>query len=62
MFLRTAVAQLNKSARLERLDKPEAEGSEFGFFIMDRYLDTIVLDGMYMKHVLIRNADVQYDG
>ncbi len=51
-----------KSARLESLDKPQSEGSEFAFYIVDGALDTIVLDRAYMKHVVIRNADVQYDG
>lgn len=51
-----------KSARLERLDKPQPEGSEFAFYVVDGGLDTIVLDGAYMRHVVLRNADIQYDG
>jgi hypothetical protein len=50
------------SARLEKLDKPQPEGSEFAFYVIDGSFDTIVLDGSYMKHVVIRNADVEYDG
>jgi hypothetical protein len=41
---------------------PQPEGSEFAFFIVDGFHDTIVLDNMNMRHVIIRNADVQYDG
>jgi hypothetical protein len=52
----------DKSARLETMRDPQPMGSEFAFFTIDGYVDTIVLDGMYMKHVVIRNADVQYDG
>jgi hypothetical protein len=55
-------ASPDKSARLEALDQPQPTGSEFAFFIIDGRLDTIVLDGEFMKHVIIRNADVQYDG
>jgi hypothetical protein len=52
----------DKSARLETLANPQPEGSEFAFFVIEGGLDTIVLDGEYMRHVIIRNADVQYDG
>ena len=52
----------DKSARLETLANPQPEGSEFAFFVIEGGRDTIVLDGEYMRHVIIRNADVQYDG
>jgi hypothetical protein len=55
-------AQGDKAARLERLDNPQPEGSEFGFFIIVGVANTIVLDGEYMKNVIIRHADVAYDG
>jgi hypothetical protein len=52
----------DKSARLETLTNPQSEGSEFAFFKIEGGMDTIVLDGEYMKHVIVQNADVQYDG
>jgi len=55
-------APSDKSARLETLTNPQPEGSEFAFYVLDGGLDTIVLDGEYMRHVIIRNADVQYGG
>jgi hypothetical protein len=55
-------AKGDKSARLERLDNPQPEGSEFAFFIVVGVGDTIVLDGEYMRNVIIRNANVAYDG
>ena len=55
-------ANSSDSARLELLSKPQPEGSEFAFFILTGDTSTIVLDGLYMKHVIIRNADVEYSG
>jgi hypothetical protein len=52
----------DRAARLETLANPQSEGSEFAFIEIEGGLDTIVLDGEYMKHVIIKNADVQYDG
>jgi hypothetical protein len=52
----------DKSARLEPLSKPEAEGSEFSHFIIDGREATIELDGEYMRNVIIRNCDVSYGG
>jgi hypothetical protein len=51
-----------ESARLELLSKPQPAGSEFSFFVINGNVDTIILDGMYMRHVVVRNADLQYDG
>ncbi len=51
-----------ESARLERLDSPQPVESGLKFFLIDGGHDTIVLDGEYMKNVIIRNADVKYDG
>jgi hypothetical protein len=55
-------APLQLSARLESFDRPQPEGSGVAYFLIEGALDTIVLDGMYMRHVIIRNADVEYDG
>jgi hypothetical protein len=51
-----------ESARLERLDNPQPVDSGLKFFLIDGGHDAIVLDGEYMKNVIIRNADVKYDG
>jgi len=52
-----------KSARLERLDNPQPGASGLAFFVIDGLsTDTIVLDGEYMKNVIIRNANVSYRG
>jgi len=52
----------DKAARLESLDQPQPEGSEFGLFVIEGGADTIGLDGEYMKNVIIRNANVAYSG
>ena len=62
VFFAGGYAPPDKAARLETLANPQPEGSEFAFFEIEGGLDTIVLDGEYMKHVIIKNADVQYDG
>jgi hypothetical protein len=41
---------------------PQPEGSEFAFFVVDGGLDAVVLDGEYMKNVIIRNSEIQYGG
>ena len=51
-----------QSARLERLDSPQPEGSEFAFFIIEGGGDAIILDGEYMKNVIVRGADIEYNG
>ncbi|HXP80272.1 MAG TPA: hypothetical protein VN976_10235 [Verrucomicrobiae bacterium] len=52
----------DKSARLEFLNNPQPEGSEFAFVIIDGGMDALVLDGMFMKNVIIRNSVVVYSG
>jgi len=52
----------NGAARLENLNDPQPEGSEFKFFIIDGGESTIVLDDEYMKNVIIRNSNVSYSG
>jgi len=51
-----------QSARLEDLSDPRSHGSGFGFFIIDGGDEAIVLDGMYMKNVIVRNARIIYNG
>ncbi len=51
-----------ESARLETLAKPQPEGSGIGTFLIEGGADFLVLDGMYMKNVIIRNARVIYEG
>lgn len=52
----------DQSARLEDLSDPRSHGSGFGFFIIDGGDEAIVLDGMYMKNVIVRNARIIYHG
>lgn len=50
------------SARIETLKKPNASGSGVRYLIVDGGADIVVLDGEYLKNVVIRNAVVEYDG
>jgi hypothetical protein len=52
----------DKSARLEQLNSPQPEGSEFAYFIIDGGRATIGLDGAYMRNVIVRSCDVSYAG
>jgi hypothetical protein len=52
----------DQSARLELLTNPHPHGSGFGFFVIEGGNDALVLDGMYMKNVIVRNARVIYNG
>ncbi len=52
----------DKSARLETLSRPQQQGSGIGMFVIEGDADFIVLDGMYMKNVILRNARVIYEG
>ncbi len=52
----------DKSARLEQLNNPQPEASEFAYFIVDGGEATIGLDGAYMRNVIIRNSDISYAG
>lgn len=51
-----------QSARLEFLTNPQPHGSGFGFFVIDGGNEAIVLDGAYMKNVIVRNARIVYNG
>jgi hypothetical protein len=51
-----------QSARLESLTNPQPHGSGFRFFIIEGGNEAIVLDGMYMKNVIVRNARIIYNG
>lgn len=51
-----------QSARLEWLTAANPHGSGFGFIVMEGGNEAIVLDGMYMKNVIVRNARVIYNG
>lgn len=51
-----------QSARLESLARPQPQGSRIGFFVIEGGRDFIVLDGMHMKNVILRNARVIYEG
>jgi hypothetical protein len=50
------------SARLETLSEPQSASSNVGLFVMQEGSDSLVLDGMYMKNVIVRNAHVFYGG
>lgn len=62
VFFAGGYAAADKSARLESLSKPQPEGSEFAFFVVEGGMDTILLDGAYMRNVIIRHSDVAYNG
>jgi hypothetical protein len=47
---------------LEPLEAAQAAPSEIGLFVVEGGTDSIVLDGMYMKNVVLRNAKVIYEG
>jgi hypothetical protein len=49
---------LEQSARMELLTNPRPHGSEFGFIVVEGGTDAVVLDGMYMKNVIVRNARI----
>jgi len=51
-----------QSARLEVLAHSQRHGSRVAFFVLEGGRDFIVLDGMYMRDVIIRNARVIYRG
>ena len=51
-----------QSARLESLTDPQTHGSGFGFFVIEGGNEAVVLDGMYMKNVIVRNARIIYNG
>lgn len=51
-----------ESARLELLSRPQSVASNFGFIIIEGGVDSLALDNMYMKNVIMRNTDVFYDG
>jgi hypothetical protein len=55
-------ADSEHSARLEFLSNPQTVPSETGLFVVNGGLDAIMLDGMYMKNVIIRNAAIFYGG
>jgi hypothetical protein len=50
------------SARLESFGNPQSESSGIGVFVIDGGADIVGLDGTYMKNVIIRNSEVEYDG
>jgi hypothetical protein len=50
------------SARLETLSSPQSASSNVGLFVIQEGSDSLVLDGMYMKNVIVRNAHVFYGG
>ncbi len=53
---------INKSALLASVDNPHPRGSGFSNLIVDGNKNTIILDSMQMRHVILRNADLQYNG
>jgi hypothetical protein len=50
------------SARLESLASPQPRGSGARLILIEGKSDTIVLDGQYLKNVIIREASVEYNG
>jgi hypothetical protein len=51
-----------QSARLETLTAANPRGSGFGFIVVEGGNQAVVLDGMYMKNVIVRNARIIYNG
>jgi hypothetical protein len=62
VFFAGGYAAPDKSARLESLSNPQPESSEFAFFVIEGGMHALVLDGAYMKNVIIRNSAVVYSG
>ena len=50
------------SARLETIDTANAQGSGFGLIVVEGKAWSVLLDGMRMKNVIVRNATVEYSG
>jgi hypothetical protein len=50
------------SARIELLAHPQPMGSEIGLYILDGGSTMLGLDGMYLKNVIVRNAQLVYNG
>lgn len=50
------------SYRIEELDKPEQGSTGIAYAILEMRADILVLDGLYMKNVIVKNSTVQYDG
>jgi hypothetical protein len=50
------------SARLEMLSSPQPRGSGAELISIEGKADTIVLDGAYWKNVIVKDAEVKYDG
>jgi hypothetical protein len=50
------------SARLESLSNPQPVGSGAKLIRVFGKTDSVVLDGEYLKHVILENANVIYDG
>ena len=44
------------------LKDPDSRCDGFRYIQIEGKVDSIVLDGMYMKNVIVRNADIIYDG
>jgi hypothetical protein len=55
-------AKPQDSAKLERLDHPNPDCRGARYIFLQGRSDSIVLDGMYFKNVVIENAIVEYSG
>lgn len=62
VFFSGGYVQPEKSARLEPLANPQSVPSKIGLFVVEDGWGSVVLDGMYMKNVIVRNAKVIYEG
>ncbi len=55
-------ASPDESAKMEPLNRPNPACAGAHYIIVEGRTDTISLDGMYLKNVVIENATVAYDG
>ena len=62
IYFAGGVASNEGSARLEPLASPQTVSSDTGLFVVDGGIDAIVLDGIHMKNVVVRNARITYNG
>jgi hypothetical protein len=55
-------ASKENSARLESLSSPQVWASGVKHIVIEGKADTIVVDGEYWKDVVVKDAEVEYDG
>lgn len=62
IFFAGGIVRSEDSARLELLSNPQKSGSEIGLYVVEGGHMAIGLDNANMKNVVIRNAEVVYNG